>query len=65
VTPQALAAMAPPTPVWVQPLWDLTDPCLLRWAASAQMAALGLDARRWALEPFSTTRVTTGMGSGK
>ena len=56
VTQQALAATAPPTPVWEQLPWDLTDPCLLRWGASAQMAAPGWAAllQGWAL--FSTSQ---------
>ena len=38
MTPPASAATELPTPAWVQPPWDLTDPCSRRWAASAQMA---------------------------
>jgi len=44
-TPPASAATAPPTPEWDQLLWDQTDPCSLRWAASVQMEAQDWAAR--------------------
>ena len=54
-TPLALAATAPPTRVWVQLQWDQTDPCSLRWAASAPMAALGWAAQLQDSELCSTS----------
>ena len=57
VTPPALAATAPPTPAWGQLPLDLTDPCSLRWVASAQMEAPGWAAllQGWALFLTSQT----------
>ena len=49
------AATAPLTPEWAQPLWDLTDPRSLRWAASAQMAAQGWAAQLQGLVQCSTS----------
>ncbi len=46
VTTPASAVTAQPRPAWDLLPWDLTDPCLLRWAASAPMAAQG-----WAVRP--------------
>jgi len=44
-----------PTPEWGPLQWDLTDPCSLRWAVLAPMAAQGWAAllQGWAL--FSTS----------
>ena len=57
VTPPALAATAPPTPAWDLLPWDQTDPCSLRWAASAPMAALGWAAQQQGLELCLTSLI--------
>ena len=56
VTQQALAATAPPTPVWDQLPWDLTDPRSLRWVASARTAAQGWAVQLLELALYSTNR---------
>jgi hypothetical protein len=49
--------MAPPTPAMDQLPWDLKNPCSLRWAASAQVAA-----QEWAaLVQFETARSDRGL----